>query len=332
MLRVISIFKRDFKSSIRDNMLLYMMIVPLLLALGLKLFIPSANNLTVKFAIDKSLDKEVIETFEKYGEVELYDNKDKIIQRVNKMDDIAGITLNENGLLQAVIEGNEQKETPGMAKMIIKNINRNDKGDLNFIISNIGYKMSPVASIGSASLIIVSIMLGGMIIGFNIIEEKENNTLNALTVSPMNRKEFICGKSIIGIIIPIIQSLLMLWILDLFHVNIFMILVLIVSSSLIAIVLGFLIGVLSNNQIAGIANMKGLMLLVSASILGAVLLDSSKHFLLYWSPLYWSFMGLHGAILEIITWSKVGINVLGTLITTNIIFLVAKKKIRKGLS
>ncbi len=48
MKRVFSIFIRDFKSSIREFLLLYMMVGPLLLTFGFSLFIPSSEAATLQ--------------------------------------------------------------------------------------------------------------------------------------------------------------------------------------------------------------------------------------------------------------------------------------------
>jgi ABC-2 type transport system permease protein len=72
----------------------------------------------------------------------------------------------------------------------------------------------------------------------------------------------------------------MLWILNLPNINKLMILIIILASSFITVIFGFIMGVISSNQIAGIANMKIGFLVVSASMLGAILLPHDKHILL----------------------------------------------------
>lgn len=52
----------------------------------------------------------------------------------------------------------------------------------------------------NVALIFTSI-LGGMIIALNIVEEKTENTISAIHLSPVSRLGFIAGKSLIGVFI-----------------------------------------------------------------------------------------------------------------------------------
>jgi len=330
--RIVSIFKRDVSSSIRDFLILYMIIAPVLLAIGLKFFIPSATSASLQFAVDGRLGDEIIEEFQRYGKVEVYSSLDEIKNRVNKIDDIAGITKNDEGKFKIILEGNESHDAKEIPGKIVRSIVSNKSIDIDYTVQDIGIKMSPIAWIGGISLIITAITMGGILIGLNIIEEKESKTIMALNVSPMRRLEFILGKSIIGILIPIIDVFIILWILNMLDVNLTMILMMTLVSSIIGIVIGFLIGVTSPNQIAGIANMKVLFLVVGMSIVGAILLPESKHFLLYWAPTYWAFVGLKGILLKTINWSGLGICIAWILGLTALIFILLKGRIRKGLA
>lgn len=332
MKRMLAIFRRDISSSTRDFLVIYMIIAPILLTVGLKFFIPSAASASLQFAVEEKLGSEVIEEFEKYGRVEVYTSEDEIKDRVNKIDDIAGITASSDGKFRIILEGNESHDTKEIPRKIIRGIVSNEELKVNYVVKDIGVEMSPIAWIGAISLIIIAITMGGILIGLNIIEEKESKTIKALNVSPMSRLEFILGKSFIGIIIPIIDVFVILWILNMLDVNLYMVLVMTLVSSIIGIIVGFLIGVTSPNQIAGIANMKVLFLAVGMSIIGAILLPQSKHFFLYWAPTYWAFMGFKGIILKTLTWPQLGTYIIWIFGLTSIIFLLLKKRIRKGLA
>ncbi|WP_069649850.1 ABC transporter permease [Caloranaerobacter ferrireducens] len=332
MRRILSIFKRDISNSLRDSILVYMLIAPILLTIGFKFFIPSAQSASLQFAIDERVGKEVIEVFDKYGKVEVYSSVEDIKERVKNIDDITGITLGKDGGYQLILEGNETHDSVEISKMIIRSLLVNRKSNLNYIISDIGTKTSPLATYGTIFLLLMAILVSGVIIGFNIIEEKESNTLMALNVTPMKKIEFIIGKSITGIILPVIQAYIMLWILGwLNSINNLMVFVLIITSSLIGIITGFLIGVISSNQMVGMTNMKIINFLISLIIIGAILLPKDKQFFLYWAPPYWFYTGFKGILLNTITWAKLGIYVAWIIGTVSFIFGLLKNKIRKGL-
>ncbi len=141
------------------------------------------------------------------------------------------------------------------------------------------------------SLFAMALALGGGIIGLNIIEEKEEGTVQAIHVSPVRQVEFFAGKSILGALIAMIQIIGILFIVGYGDVNLAQTIAFSFVNLTILILLGFLIGVLSSNQVMGLANMKFLFLPIAVSILGAVLVPANWKFTLYWSPFYWSYLG-----------------------------------------
>ncbi|MFZ5353736.1 MAG: ABC transporter permease [Bacillota bacterium] len=330
MLRLLSIFRRDLKSSFREFLLLYIIAAPILFAIGLRFFIPSVNAVSIQFAMEKSMDISVIEEFNKYGSVELFDNSDELNSRVKKADDIVGIARNAAGDYTVILEGNEKASSRYMAYQIVNKL-QGLGTDIAISFTDIGESISSVAVYGTSSVILMAIILSGIVIGLNIIEEKESKTISALSITPMRRMEFILGKSTAGFILPIIELFAILWILNMLHVNLLMMLIMTVSSSLIAIIFGFLIGVLSSNQISGIANMKFLLLFVSASYIGAVVLPEVYHKFLYWSPIYWCTIGLNKIITNTATWTQIGQYSVWIIGLTILLFAALRRKISSGL-
>ncbi|GAU79295.1 ABC transporter permease [Fusibacter sp. 3D3] len=332
MNRIISIFRRDFKSSVREYILLYMMIGPLLLALGFSMIIPNTESASLQFALEASLDQSIVDEFNKYGSVFLFESKEEIINRVNGMDDIAGVMSEKEGSLFIILEGNETHDTKVVPQKIIREINGVNDASISYKIRDIGVKRSPISIIGSAALMITAIILGGIIIGFNIIEEKESKTIQALNVTMMNKMEFIIGKSLLGFVLPVAQVYIILWLLKIDDVNKLMILVIVLSGTLTASVLGFLIGVISDNQIAGVMNMKMIYLATAASIVGAMVIPESSQFFLYILPTYWIFVGFRDIVSNTATWHQIIINLSWILGMTFILFMLIKKRIIRGLT
>ena len=331
MRRILSIFKRDVKSGTREFLLLYIILAPIIIAIGLRFFIPSVNAISFQFALDEKLNPEVIETFKQYGEVEILKGRMVIEDRVNKIDDIIGISQNEKGKYIVILEGNEKESSKYIAQQILNKL-QGKTTDIDASFSDIGTRMSSIAIYGTSSVIIMAIILSGMVIGLNIVEEKESQTISALSVSPMGRMEFFLGKSLIGLLLPVLETLIVLWILGISDINFWMILVMTVSSSLVAIIMGFLMGVLSSNQIAAIANMKFLLIIVSASFIGAVVLPQHLHVFLYWSPMYWSTIGLTKIVVNNAAWGHITQYTLWIIALTILVFLIFRRKIVKGLS
>ena len=331
MRRIVSIFQRDLYSSLRDNLFLYMLLMPLLLAIGLRFFLPSAQSASLQYALNKSIGKEVITEFEKYGRVEIYNTDEEIIRRVNQIGDIAGITQNEAGEYQIILEGNEGHDTESIPQKILRDITRENRFIVDYQFTDLGTVRAPTAVYGTIFLVLTVILAGGMVIGFNIIEEKENRTLKALSVSPVTRWEYVLGRSLIGILLPVFQVYLILLILGIWDVNLWMVLLTTLVSTSMALLVGFFIGGVSTNQLGGIANLKAVFLLLVLPVVGALMLPEEKHIFLYWAPTYWTFTAFKGIILKTIDWIRLSIQIGGLLTTVTIGFLLLKERMRKSL-
>lgn len=330
MKRIFSIFSRDMASNLREFLLVYILIAPLLLALGLRFFIPSVNATTgLTFALDARVEEEIRTEFAKYGQVELYTDIEELKNRVKGIDDVSGVIRLETGKYQLVLEGNESNQ---IGELIFKNLTTSEDGQIEFEFSDIGYQLSPLASVGTVSLIITAIVLSGMLIGLGIIEDKESRTISSLNVTPLTRGEYIVGKSLVGLFVTLIETYLILWIVQMTNIDYGMIFVISLISSLIAVLFGFIIGVTSSNQMSAIATIKLLFLLISLSIGGAIVLPEHLQFLLYWSPIYWTYLGLYKIVVGSAIWSQLWIYSLWIIGLTGVVFLLFKNKIRQGLA
>lgn len=331
MKRIVSIFQRDLYSSLRDNLFLYMLLMPLLLAIGLRFFLPSAQSASLQYALNRSIGKEVITEFEKYGRVEIYNTDEEIIRRVNQIGDIAGITQNEAGEYQIILEGNEGHDTAAIPHKILRDITSENRFDVDYQFSELGTARAPAAVYGTVFLILTVILAGGMVIGFNIIEEKENRTLTALSVSPVTRIEYVLGRSLMGTLLPVFQVYLILLILGSWDVNLRMVLLATLASTSMALCVGFFIGGISTNQLGGIANLKAVFILLVLPVVGALMLPEEKHIFLFWAPTYWSFMAFKGIMLGNIHWMELSIYLGGLLTTVTIAFLLLKERMKQSL-
>ncbi len=331
MKRIVSIFQRDLYSSLRDNLFLYMLLMPLLLAIGFRLFIPSVQSAGLQYALLEDIGQEVIEAFEKYGKVEIYATEGEIKKRVNQMDDIAGIILNQAGEYKIILEGNEGHDTEVIPQKILRDLVRENRVNVIYKFTDLGTVRAPTATYGTIFLVLTVILAGGMVIGFNVIEEKETQTLRALSVSPATRMEYVLGRSLIGVLLPILQVYMIFIILGVWDVNFWMVLLTTLVSTSIGLLVGFFIGGVSSNQLAGIANLKAVFLLLVLPVLGALLLSEERHVFLYWAPTYWIFMAFKGIMLKTIHWPALGIQLTGVLSTVGIAFLLLKERMKKGL-
>ena len=177
----------------------------------------------------------------------------------------------------------------------------------------------------NAAVIFTSIM-GGMIIAINIVEEKVDNTISAIHLSPVSRIGFIAGKSLIGVFVPIVGAFILLFFTGFREINYFHAFLMVVTTCLISLTVGFVEGLNNDDVMNAAGNMKLLFMPLFGSIAGVELLADK------WHPLfYWAYKGNDlvlsnsGSLIEILKYSGI---VLGI---SAIVFVVLAPKIRKGL-
>lgn len=330
--RILIITARDIKSGFRDLMVVFIIIIPFLLAFALSLFVPSAGAATYQYAVEESLGSEIIEYLSHIGNIEVMGDRKSIQQRVLQNDDIVGI-LENNGQYEVILEGNEKFEADEITQQVLTHFQYRDR-DLPLAIrfSDIGWKLSPLAQYGAISLIIMTTALGGMMIAFNIVEEKQSGTISAVNVSPASRLEFVAGKSLMGFVIPVIQSIGVMLIFKFTAVNFAMLILVVLCSSLVGIMIGFVIGMIANDQISAVSNMKMTFLPITASVLGAILLPEKWLPALYWSPFYWTFAAVNDLVLNQAAWGRILLDCGAILLLAFIVFLLLGKRIQKGLA
>lgn len=121
MKRIFSIVVRDFKSSIRDFMIIYIIVAPpILIAYLIAGFVPKTETASVKIGVDATINNEVRETLSEYLAVELFSSRDTLEARVNGIDDYIGLSTTSDGVYEIVKEGNEMDDTTELIRNLLR--------------------------------------------------------------------------------------------------------------------------------------------------------------------------------------------------------------------
>ncbi|MDY0236898.1 MAG: ABC transporter permease [Gudongella sp.] len=330
--KVLLIFKRDLKTSIRNFITLYIIVVPIMFAIMINVFSPGINDTTVDIVILKGENQKQEEYFKQFAKVETLENIEDIEERVKKRDNIVGVLPSKNDEYFILTQGNE----PDYVVDYVKNLTTFDYYDLTIEdsqaeIVDYGRDIPPLKKMMVNIAVMFTSVLGGMIIALNIVEEKTDNTISAINLSPVSRMGFIAGKSLIGVFIPVVGIFLMLLITGFRDVNYFHAFLMITSSCIISVLIGFIEGINNDDVMNAAGNMKMLFLPLGGAVVAIELLADKWQPLFYWIPFYWTYKGNDlvlsnsGSWIDIIKYSGI---VLGI---SAIVFIVLAPKIRKGL-
>lgn len=285
--RIINFTRKDLANSLRNNMVLYMVIFPILLALGLKLFMPSVTEMETTIAVDKAVGQQVIQGLDEFGKVEIYNSRQEVEERVEALDDISGI-VKEGDEYVVVMEGNEPEAGTEMSHAVM-NMVLSDEPGAEFTHKSMEKENSSMTEISASLLLLTAIMIAGMVSALNIIEEKETKAINALSVSPIKLPEFIASHLLVSLITSLILAFAAIITLLGLDINYLQIILAMVCSFGVGVGWGFLVGGIADNLIAAIGVIKSTALFLIGIPMASIYVPASFRWALYPFPNYWAF-------------------------------------------
>jgi ABC-2 type transport system permease protein len=305
MKRIIHIAIRDMKNSGRDPMILYTLVAPFLLAALLLFVAPEQDQINLSFVMIESTDVNVIEAFERYGTVELVASEEAINARVRGTDEVIGIVF--DGEYVVVTEGNETPGLEDIPALILQILENPLEGSLTVNITNLGRGQSIIRTEGAKFILLFVFVMPGILVGLNIVEEKESNAINALMVTPLSKVELFLGKSVFGILFSFVQLAGVIVLLGYTYMNPWMVVAMYVPAILAGLLLGYIIGAVTSDQIAALGLIKFGFMPLMVSFLGTLFIPQGYWWTLYWSPYFFLYQIISDLMLDIATWNSVGI-------------------------
>lgn len=326
-----AIFKRDVKVNTKDFISLYILAVPLLFALLINIFSPGINETTINLALIKGENTAQVDYLEQFAKIEQFKDAAEIKNRVEKRDAIIGVIPEKTGYY-LMVQGDEPQGIIDYAKLLTSffelGITVNDSSSE---IIEFGRTVPPLKKIlVNVSILFISV-LAGMLIALNIVEEKVDNTLSAINVTPTSRLTFILGKSVMGVLFTLLGSASLILITGFGGINLVQLLLILGVTSLLSILVGFIQGVTNTDIISAAGSIKLLFLPLIAGVLAIELLADKWQKFFYWNPFYWAYKGNDSILSQTGTWSEIFMYSGLVSILCVIMYVLLAPKIREGL-
>lgn len=329
--KIWTIFRRDLKVNLKDFVSLYILVIPIILAIGINIFTPGINDTTVNLALIEGENEEQVEYFKQFANVELLEDEEEIEERVEGRDSIIGVIPEGEGYY-LMAQGNEDESTLEYAKLL-NSLYQLDIGmeDSNGKLIEFGRSIPPLKkTLVNSSILLVSI-LGGMLIALNIVEEKVDNTISAINLTPTSRRTFVLGKSVIGVLLAVLGAIALVFITGLGGINLLQLILILFVTSLLSVLVGFIQGLNNEDVISAAASIKLLFLPMIAGVLAIELLGDKWQKFFYWNPFYWAYKGNDMVLSSTGTWGQILLYSGLVLLISGIVYIFLAPKIRKGL-
>ena len=348
MKQLSQLFVFDIKSSMKSFMGGYIIIVPMIILVILRTFLPSVESTSATVAVvsdgPNAIEQGLIDELDRFADVKLYDTIEGMERKLRGTGSAEGLYWDADaGQYVSVVERTRESNTifSTGARVVRQYTYRKDNPGAPSI-SRYTYgvpqelsertKTSPVASIGGSIFLSFMLIISGFLIGLSIITDKEMGTIRAIRISPADKKDYFIGKSIFPFLVLAVYTIVALLVLKLIQVNILQTYVMVALSYSVALLFGLIMGAIGNNENEAIGYGKLLSMVVMLAILGATLLPDRWHWVIWWSPLYWIYEVFEEIFTETATWDSLLWKAAVSVGVTGVYLVVLRKKIAKGLS
>jgi len=331
MRKILAIFFRDVLSNRRNALALYIIIFPLLFGVIINMLTPGINDTTVNLVFIEDDNPQMVERLSDYAHVYLVEDLSDLEERVLRRDEVFGI-VRDGDSQKVVAEGNETEGFDEFVKlMIVFDELDLDIEDSPSTLHSFGKTVPPLKQMLVNVAIMFTTVLGGMLISFNIIEEKVDRTIRAIHLSTVSRNMFILGKSMMGMLLPIYGTIAIVLTTGFGNINWAMITFLVLASTIITMLVGFFQGVSNDDVINAAASVKMLFLPLAAGPLALEMLADKWQWLIDWNPFYWSYLGTKQILSNEAEWLPILMYTGIIVVISGLVYLYLKPKIIKGL-
>lgn len=324
-----SILRQDFKNSTRNNIVLYMLGFIIIASLVSRLFIPSLEGMEIHYAVDAEVNNEIGVKLQEYGTVEVYGTKTEVLKRVERYDDVPGI-IKDSGQYSVLLEGNETDAILELPGIILEQIARGGAAVPARYIS-LGIRQNVARPITAILLVISAVLISGITMGLLIVEDKESRMNAALAVTPIRKKDYVAGRSLLTIILAFVMSLISIAVMLGADADYVKVMAAVAASTGMALVFGFVIGAFAENILGAIAILKSLMFVFLGIPIAAIFVPKAWQWTLYIFPNYWSYRTFYAILVEYSGWIPVLQYSLFTAVTTLALYLALSRKLEKRL-
>ena len=330
--KILAIFMRDVRVTLRDVLSMYIIIVPVLFGFAIRWLAPSVNDTTVNLAMLKGENAAKVEYLEQFAKVELFDSMEALQERLEGRDNIIGI-IADGDSSYVLAQGNEPENVIDHAKLLntYYQLNMNvDETTVEF--RSFGRTEPPLKKMLVNAAMMFTSVLSGMLISINLVEEKMDNTVAAINVTPISRFGFVIGKSLIGIIFSVVGAIVILWITGYQGVNIGQTMVAILGVTMLSLIIGFIQGVINKDVMEAAGTIKMLFFPLAGAIVVAELVSAKWQWVVYWIPFYWTYQTNEAVLSFSATWPQV-LGYTGIVVAISaVVYLILAPKIKAGLS
>ncbi|TCT14892.1 fluoroquinolone transport system permease protein [Natranaerovirga pectinivora] len=183
-----------------------------------------------------------------------------------------------------------------------------------------------------AGLMLMTALITGAIIGFSILDDRDDKILYAIDVSPVSFNFFVGFRFLMSYVLTLVTSIISLLIMrGLVEVPLYAMILVPLSIAFFSSIAAMAINCLASNKIEGFAMLKAVGMIIVLPI-GSLFFTDAKEFFFSFEPNFWSVKAfsvsvLGEGVLNLGFWSYYVVGLVYLILMNILIFKVFKKRI-----
>ncbi|MBN2050400.1 MAG: ABC transporter permease [Spirochaetales bacterium] len=288
MKKLLSLMKFDTVNALRDSMVIYILVAPLLIAGALRIFLPGFERAVITVAVQAASAEEtaVAQEVERFARVEVYPDAEAVEERVGRTDSVGGL-VRRNGEWTILLEGNEDPASEAVMQAVVQAALRGQPA-AKYTVEDTGNR-SRLKEYASVFLIMMASLIGGLAVAFAMIDEKEQNVTRAFSISPLTPAQYFLARGLLAFLAGVVIALIGHLIMSGFSTSLAAFFLALIASAAIPLAIALLVGGLAGNQIQAVAVLKIVMLIYMTFPLVSIFTGPSWQWPFYILPNYWMF-------------------------------------------
>jgi fluoroquinolone transport system permease protein len=157
---------------------------------------------------------------------------------------------------------------------------------LPYVAEQSGFSLELYADIIVAALALMTPQISGALLGFSILDDRDDNILLSVKTTPLSIHQYISFKLIVVFVLAFLSTVFIIWFAQIGNLTVTSILSISLLTALGTPVLGLLINAFARNKIEGFAIMKGLGMLLAFPVAALFFFDK-RELIFAFAPGFW---------------------------------------------
>lgn len=283
---------RELKLVFRDNIALFLVLAPALLALVYLMVFGSVRAASIVLAVDKDLPQDWKSKLERVADLETLEDLESLKRRVAGPDSVAGVT-EQDGVLRLLVEGNESKDFAESMQRLVSAALAGDT--VAYESESVGDQDTLAVRLVRACILLLALFVGGATMGLSGVYERESGVIRAVSVSPMTLWNYTVSKVFPALLFGLVGVSACALILGCAEA-LPRLLLLALCSSLVSGMIIFLVAAFAGNQIAAVGVLKLVMPLFLVVGISSVFVPESGRVFYYALPMFWQYEAIDATL------------------------------------